>query len=47
MTNNSVILYLRNEENINEYRTPLTPNDTKILLENDFIIYIQSSDTRI
>jgi saccharopine dehydrogenase (NAD+, L-lysine-forming) len=47
MINNSVLLYLRNEENINEYRTPLVPKDAQILLENYFIIYVQSSNTRI
>ena len=45
--NNSTIIYLRKEENINEYRTPLTPKDINILIQNKFIIYIQSSKYRV
>lgn len=52
--NNKIILYIRNEENINEFRIPLVPKDARILLENnknisykEIIIYVQSSDTRI
>lgn len=45
--NNSTIIYLRKEENINEYRTPLTPKDVNILIKNKFIIYVQSSEYRI
>jgi len=45
--NNSTIVYLRKEENINEYRTPLTPKDINILLKSRFIVYVQSSKYRI
>jgi saccharopine dehydrogenase (NAD+, L-lysine-forming) len=45
--NNSTIIYLRKEENINEYRTPLTPKDVNILIQNKFIIYVQSSEYRV
>lgn len=41
------IIYIRTEINSNEKRTPLTPNDVKILLENNFIIFVQSSNNRI
>lgn len=45
--NNSLILYLRNEENINEFRTPLIPNDIKKLIYYGFNVYVQSSKNRI
>jgi len=43
----SIILYIRNERNINEHRTPLIPRHVKDLINNGFIIYIQSSVHRI
>jgi saccharopine dehydrogenase (NAD+, L-lysine-forming) len=41
------ILYIRNERNINEHRTPLIPLHIKELINIGFIIYIQSSVHRI
>ena len=41
------ILYIRNERNINEHRTPLIPLHIKDLINIGFIIYIQSSVHRI
>ena len=35
-----MIIYLRNEINNNEYRTPLIPIDINILIKNNFIIYV-------
>jgi len=42
-----IILYIRNERNINEHRTPLIPLHVKDLINNGFIVYIQSSVHRI
>jgi saccharopine dehydrogenase (NAD+, L-lysine-forming) len=39
-------IYLRKEYYDNEYRTPLTPNDINILIKNNFIVYVQSSNNR-
>jgi saccharopine dehydrogenase (NAD+, L-lysine-forming) len=41
------IIYIRRETIDNEYRTPLIPNDIKILINNGFIIYVQSCINRI
>ena len=41
------IIYLRDEINKNEFRTPLIPTDINILIKNNFIIYVESSNTRI
>ena len=41
------IIYIRCESIDNEYRTPLIPNDIKILINNGFIIYVQSCINRI
>ena len=41
------IIYIRRESIDNEYRTPLIPNDIKILINNGFIIYVQSCINRI
>jgi len=40
-------LYLRAELNPNEFRTPLIPADMEKLIENGWIIWIQSSNSRI
>lgn len=40
-------LYLRAELNPNEFRTPLIPSDMEKLIENGWIIWIQSSNSRI
>jgi alanine dehydrogenase len=40
-------IYIRNEYINNEYRTPLVPNDIKQIIDNNFIIYIESSNNRI
>jgi len=39
-------LYLRKETKENERRTPLTPNDCASLIENDYKIQFEPSDTR-
>ena len=39
-------IYLRKEYYNNEYRTPLIPNDINILIKNNFIVYVQSSNNR-
>lgn len=44
---NIIYLYIRNEENMNEHRTIIVPNDISELIKNNFIIYVQSSNTRI
>jgi len=41
------ILYLRAELNKFEYRTPLIPNDVNKLINNGFIVFIESSKYRI
>ena len=40
-------LFLRNEINNLEFRTPLIPTDTKKLIDNGFTIIVQSSENRI
>jgi len=40
-------IYLRSEFNINEKRTPLTPNDVKKLINHGFEIWIEKSENRI
>lgn len=45
--NKNIILYLRDEINNNEFRTPLTPKDIKILINNNFTLYVRSSENRI
>ena len=42
-----IIIYIRTELNKNEKRVPLIPNDIRILINNNFTIYVQSSSTRI
>lgn len=42
-----IIIYLRKEILSNEYRTPLAPKDIVTLIENGFIVYIESSNLRI
>ena len=39
-------LYLRKETKKNEHRTPLTPQDCATLIENNYKIQFESSDTR-
>ena len=39
-------LYLRKETKKNEHRTPLTPNDCVTLIENNYQIQFEPSDTR-
>jgi saccharopine dehydrogenase (NAD+, L-lysine-forming) len=39
-------LYLRKETKKNEHRTPLTPNDCATLIENNYQIQFEPSDTR-
>jgi saccharopine dehydrogenase (NAD+, L-lysine-forming) len=41
------IIFLRNEIYENEFRTPLIPSDIKILIKNNYIVYVQSSNYRI
>lgn len=41
------VIFLRNEENIDEYRCPLIPSDVKTLIENGFIIYVERSENRV
>ena len=41
------IIYIRSETIKNEYRTPLNPQHINILINNGFIVYIQSSLYRI
>lgn len=41
------IIYLRDELNSFELRTPLIPKDVKILVKNKFIVYVKSSNNRI
>ena len=41
------LIFLRKEINKNETRTPLVPKDIKILKDDGFIIYVQSSENRI
>ena len=41
---NFKIIYIRNETIKDEYRTPLVPNDVKILIENGFTIYVESNE---
>jgi len=40
-------IFIRNEIYENEIRTPLIPKDVKILIDNNFIIYVESSNYRI
>lgn len=42
-----MFLYVRNELNQDEHRTPIIPQDIPILLEHGYIIYIESSNHRI
>jgi len=44
---NNLLLYIRKEENPFEYRTPLVPKDIKILIDQGYKIYIESSNKRI
>jgi saccharopine dehydrogenase (NAD+, L-lysine-forming) len=41
------IIFLRNEIYENEFRTPLIPSDIKILINNNYLVYVQSSNHRI
>ena len=41
------IIYLRSEKNKNEKRTPLIPMDVYKLINNNFIVYVESSENRI
>jgi saccharopine dehydrogenase (NAD+, L-lysine-forming) len=41
------IIYLRKELNINEHRTPITPKDIGKLIFNKFVVYVESSNTRV
>lgn len=47
MTSKQIILYIRREKNKDEHRTPIVPQDITILLQNGFIVFVQSSDHRI
>lgn len=40
-------IYIRNEINPHEYRTPIVPQDVSILIANGFIVYVESSFHRI
>jgi alanine dehydrogenase len=40
-------IFIRKEIYENEIRTPLIPKDVKILIDNNFIVYVQSSNYRI
>lgn len=40
-------IFIRDEINIYEQRTPIIPNDIKLLLNNDFIVYVEKSNKRI
>jgi saccharopine dehydrogenase (NAD+, L-lysine-forming) len=41
------VIFLRNEENVDEYRCPLIPNDVKTLVEKGYIVYVQRSNHRV
>lgn len=41
------VIFLRNEENVDEYRCPLIPNDVKTLVENGYIVYVERSNHRV
>ena len=41
------VIFLRNEENIDEYRCPLIPNDVKTLVEKGYIVYVERSTHRV
>lgn len=41
------IIYIRCETNKHEHRTPIIPVDIKILIDNNFIVYVQKSTNRI
>ena len=41
------ILYLRSELNNFEYRTPIIPNSINILINNGFIVFVESSKYRV
>jgi saccharopine dehydrogenase (NAD+, L-lysine-forming) len=47
MISNNITIFLRRELSQYEKRTPLTPNDIKILLKYDIPSYVQSSKYRI
>jgi saccharopine dehydrogenase (NAD+, L-lysine-forming) len=47
MISNNITIFLRRELSQYEKRTPLTPNDVKILLKYDIPSYVQSSKYRI
>jgi len=47
MISNNITIFLRRELSQNEKRTPLTPNDIKILLKYGIPSYVQSSKYRI
>lgn len=44
---NPKIIYLRSELNYNEYRCPIVPLDTILLIQKGFIVYVESSKNRI
>lgn len=46
-SNADKVIYIRKEGNEQEHRTPITPKDVNVLITNGFIVYIQSSKTRI
>lgn len=45
--NNRKIIYIRNELNKFEHRTPIIPNDISILINHGYIVYIETSNHRI
>ena len=47
MFNSLKYIYLRNEQSINEKRTPIVPSDIKKLINEGYLIYVQSSTHRI
>ncbi len=47
MNNNCNVLYIRNENNEKEYRTPIVPKDIPILISFGYTVYIESSKHRI
>jgi len=43
----NLIIFLRNEVYENEIRTPLIPSDIKILINNNFTVFVESCPFRI
>ena len=45
--NNRKIIYIRNELNLFEHRSPIIPNDISLLINHGYTVYIESSKHRI